>query len=840
MGVVDDPSGTAPRPLVVGCTHCGTRMEPGPSPYCCSGCEVAAAIVTGAGLARYYAERDAPAPRPAGGDFAWADLPVACGPEGDASMVLRVDGMTCVSCAWVTERVVQAVPGVMEARVSLASGRMTLRWDPARTDLGTLARRIAAIGYRPRPAGEAGASDRDLLIRAGVAAFLAANVMGLSAALYAGWFDGMDPRFATLFRHVALALVTPLVTWCATPFLAGAWAGLKHRILHVDLPVSIGILAMYGHGIWATWHGEDGWLDSLGMLVALLLIGRVLEQRGRRAAVEAAQALAGSIPGTARRVVSTPEGERIETVSAATLQRGDQVEVGTGEEVPADGRVIVAGGARFDASMLGTAAVRMAVLTGESAPVARRAGDPLVAGALVEEGALRMEVEAAGGETLLARMAKGLGEALDRPVPRELADRVAPAFTAATLVLAVLGFGGWWWASGSHEAARVGMAVLVVACPCALALSGPLATAVGLGAAVERGLLVRTGGALRTLARIDLVTVDKTGTLTHGVPLVHRADDDVLRIASGLERASAHPVARAVLREAARRGMALPTVVDPREVAGVGIEGMVDGVRYRLRAGGPGEVLLEEEVTLTQRHRGKEEEQEEGGEERRADTKVAGGRAADVERGAEPPCPKNAVWKLRGSLELRDVLRDDAARTVEALRTAGLPSGAAPRRVVLLTGDRAEVAQRIGASTRVDAVVAEMDPEAKAAWVRARQAEGRRVLFVGDGINDGMALVAADVGVAMGEGAAASVTVADAVVVGEGLAPVAAGLRVAWAVDRAVHAGAVRSVVYNLAAVAAALAGAVTPLVAAVLMPLSSLMVAWSALRVRRHIDGNG
>ncbi|MDP2307283.1 MAG: heavy metal translocating P-type ATPase [Pseudomonadota bacterium] len=759
----------------IACPHCGTAVEA--AGYCCAGCEMAAAIIHGAGLDSYYARRDAPPPRPGGapGASAWGDLPTEAHADGTRGVALHVGGMTCAACAWVTERVVRDLSGVTEATVSPTTGRARVTWDPATTDLDAICTRIAALGYRPRGVASAATPDRDLLLRLGVASFSAMNAMLLSASVYAGWLDGMDPREATLLRWATLLVATPAAIWSAAPILRGAWESSRRSVLSVDLPVAVGIAAMYTHGVWATFTGRDGWLDSMTMLIALLLGGRVLEQGGRRRAVEAAQALAGIAPPRARRIGLAG----IEVVPAARIEAGDRLALGLGEQVAADG-VVEAGAAR----------VRMALLTGESEPVAVGPGDTLVAGAVVEEGSVTLLVRAAGEDTLVARMAAELARAADRPAMPALADRLAPAFTVGALALAAVGLVGWGlagdWALGGH----VAIAVLVVACPCALALAAPLATAVGLGAAARRGLLVRSGSALARLADVDLVALDKTGTLTLGAPTVVSGDDAVVRIAAGLARASTHPVSRAIVAEAAARGIALPDGRDVEEIGGEGLIGTVDGARWRLGRGEAGTVRLSREGLV------------------------------DLESGAF----------TGGALALRDALRPDAARTVAALRARGL-------RVVLLSGDAEVVAARIGAEAGVDAVVAPARPEEKVAWLRARAAEGRTVLFVGDGVNDGPALAAAAIGVAMGDGAAASVLVADAVVVGEGLAPVLAGLRVAAGVKRAVRAGVLRAVVYNVLTVAAALAGWVNPLVAAVLMPVSSGVAVWGARRVERAAE---
>jgi Cu2+-exporting ATPase len=732
---------------------------------------MAAAIIQGAGLSAYYAERDAPAPRPGGQDAAWSELPTEQLPDGSRVAALHVGGMTCAACAWVTERVVRDLPGVREASVSPATGRARVVWDPEQVDLDGICRRISAIGYRPRGVAAAGAPDRDLLLRLGVASFAAMNAMFLSASVYAGWFDGMADREAALMRWATLLVATPAATWSAAPLLRGAWESLRHRVLSVDLPVAVGIVGMYAHGVWATLHSQDGWLDSMTMLIALLLGGRVLEQGGRRRAVEAAHALAGVAPATARRV--GPAG--VEHVAATALVDGDQLAVGLGEQVAADGTV-----------ESGSARVRMAMLTGESEPVEVGVGDRVVAGALVEEGSLTVRVRATGADTLVARMAQEVANAADRPAAPVLADKLAPAFTVATLGFAAAGGAAWAYARDLAMGGHVAIAVLVVACPCALALAAPLTTAVGLGAAARRGLVVRSGDALARLASVDLVALDKTGTLTRGEPTVVAGDDAVLRVAAGLARASAHPVSRAIVAATAARGIPLPQGRGVRELAGEGLEGEVDGARWRLGRGGPGAVRVER---------------------------------IDGTPGFEA-----------GEITLRDALRPDAARTVAALRARGL-------RVVLLSGDHASVGERIGTEAGVDEVVAPARPEEKVAWIRARIAEGRRVLFVGDGVNDGPALAAASVGVAMGEGAASSVLVADAVVVGEGLAPLLAGLRVAGAAERAMRAGVARAVVYNVVAVAIALAGLMNPLVAAVAMPISSAIAVWGARRVDAGAD---
>ena len=748
------------------CPHCGTPVEGDADTYCCHGCELAARLIHEAGLDRYYDVREAFAPRPEGPAEGWDAIPVDTAPDGTASCRLQVDGLRCASCVWVTEHLLRATPGVVEATVSYATGRATLRWDPSRVGVGELAGRVAALGYRPRLLGEEASVDHDLLLRLGVAAFAAANIMLMYAALYAGWWGTMEERFVVLFQWGSLILATPVALWCAQPFFAGAWAGLRHRVLHMDLPIALAIAVLYAHGVYATVRREDAYLDSLAMLAALLLAGRLLESRGRRRAAEAAVSLAATVPTTAKRAT----GDGVAVVPAADLRPGDRIDVGAGEELAADGRV--RGGAGH---------VRMALVTGEAEPVEVRPGSEVVAGSVLLDGAITVEVEAVGRDTVLQQMAEQLRLAADRGTRPGATDRIAPWFTAATLLIATGTFAGWFAGGGLQTAIARTVAVLVVACPCALALSRPLAAAAGLGASARRGLLFRSADALLDLVHVDLAALDKTGTVTQGAVMVVSADDAALRIAAGLERYSAHPIARAIVDEAGRRGIPLPRGVEIREEPGVGISGHVDGRRWSLRAGGPGEVLL---------------------------------RADDGE---------SAV------LGLGDVVRPDSAKIVQQLGELGIA-------VALLTGDHREVAERIGAETGIPTVLARVEPVAKADWVRARQGEGRCVLFAGDGLNDGPALAAADVGVAMGRGAASSILVADGVISSGSLAPLPVALVTARACRRAIRLNQIRSIGYNVLAVSAAVAGWINPLVAAVLMPLSSAMVIWGASRVEATV----
>ncbi len=753
------------------CPHCGTLVEGPEGTFCCHGCATAAQLLSETGLSSWYDTRQQQAPRSQrAAAIAWDTLPTRPTEDG-VECTLQVGGLRCASCVWVTEQVLQRTPGVKEAYVSYATGRTRLTFDPEVVALADLADRIATLGYTPQPAGADQVADRDLMIRTGVATFCAMNVMGLSVGLYAGWLDGMSETFVRLFQQLSLWLATPAVLWCAVPFYKGAWGGLKNRTLHMDLPISLAILVMFAHGLVATFlHLGEPWFDSLTMLVALLLAGRMLEARGRRRTAEAAASLAAVVPATARKVV----GDAIEQVPSDQLAEGDVVLVAMGEEVPADG-VALTGGAR----------ARMSLLTGESRPVTIAAGDELVAGAVIDEGHVELRVTRTGSDTVVQKMAQQLEKACDQREEVSAADRLAPVFTAGTLGLAALTLAGTWAFVDASEAIRRTIAVLVVACPCALALSAPMVRAAGLGAAARRGLLLRSGSALLSLAEVDQVVIDKTGTATEGEPRVVRADDEALRVAAALERTSAHPIARAILSATAERGIPIPTAQQVREIPGEGLRGRLDGHDWTLGAGDGGQVVL-----------------------RRDD---------------------GAWWPI----ELQDIPRSDTPVAIARLKDEGAA-------VELLTGDHVDVARAIGDQVGADRVTAQVSPSDKQQILAARQAEGHHVLFVGDGLNDGPALAQADVGLALSSGAVSSVLVSDGVILGGHLSALPTALRIGRLVRRRERLNLWRSGAYNVLAVGAAMAGLVNPLVAAILMPLSSGLVIGSAASLERAVRKAG
>ncbi|HTY19729.1 MAG TPA: cation-translocating P-type ATPase [Myxococcota bacterium] len=718
---------------------------------------------------------------------------------------LFLDGLRCAGCVVRVERALRGVTGVREARVNHTTHRALVRFDPAQLEVGDLVSQVRALGYDATPFDPAALerpaarSAREALTRLLVAAFLAANVMMLSAGLYIGTYRGIEPEVQRALRWVALALSLPAATWCAAPFWLGALAGLRRREITIDLPIALGIGTAYAASLAGTMRGTpDVFVDSAAMIVFLILLGRTLERGARARAAGAVERLVALAPERALR--RRPDG--LEPVLARELAVGDLAVVAPGQAFPADGR-IATGRTEVDESMV----------TGESRPVLRETGDAVLCGSRNVLCEVEVEVTAPAGEGTLARMAALLERAqAERPRVQALADRVAAVFAPAVLVAAAAtGLG--WIASGAQplEAAIAAAAVLIVACPCALGLATPAAITAALGRAAALGVLVKSGEALERCARADLVLLDKTGTLTEGrlaidgvVAAAGVEAREVVATAVAAEGASTHPIAAALRAEADRLGCARAVAPAPRGVlpgrgvvAGEGEERLAVGSRSLLD-----ELHLRTDAALDEAaHR----------------LATRGATLAYVARHQQ----------VIGVVALVDPPRVDARRAVERLCALGLG-------VALVSGDHEDAVHLAAERAGIAESLAGVSPEQKVDAVRAHRGRGARLLMVGDGINDAAALAAADVGVAMGRGADVALHAADVIVRAPRLEALPDLIGLSRAALRRIRENLALAVLYNALAVPLAAAGLLRPLPAAIAMSLSSLVVTGNAVRLLR------
>ncbi len=757
--------------------------------------------------------------------------------------------MTCAACSAAVERALRRTPGVFDASVSLATEEAALRWDPAQLDPVQLAKVVHRAGYAMMldPQVEAGggpasgastdpsapptpealgrleegrqrareAEARDLFRRFGVGAALSVPVVLLGHPM---WIPGlMHLDHGTLRGLWALSglLTLPIVTWVGGRFFRRGWAAALRGTPTMDTLVAMGTGSAFVYSVLAVavpqWFPEGTafpFFEAVAVILTLVLLGQALEARARGATGEAIRSLLDLTPPMARRLV---KGEEID-VPLAEVEVGMRLAVRPGERIPVDG-VILEGATALDESMV----------TGESIPVDRGPGDPVIGGTLNTWGAFRMGAERVGRETLLARIVVQVREAQgSKPPLQRLADRVSGVFVPTVVAIALVTFGVWlvWGPPPSLSfAAVVAVSVLVIACPCALGLATPISVMIAVGNAARHGILIRHGEALQAARGIDTVVLDKTGTITQGrprlvrvLPLPGESEEHLLALAGAVERSSEHPLARAVVEAAGDRGLTLPQAVDVVALPGLGIEGWVDGERVRV---GNAACLVEAGIAVAQL------------EEEWSGLASEGKTPAMVAVGDRP----------LGLLAWEDEEKPDSAEAIARLHAMGLE-------VHLLSGDdprtAAAVARRVGIPA--ERVHAGVRPEGKARMVAALHREqGRRVAMVGDGVNDAPALAQAQVGMAMGTGTDVALHAAGITLMGGSLHGVANAIALSRAAVRNMKQNLVGAFMYNMAAIPVA-AGVLypafgvllSPMIAGGAMAMSSVTVVLNANRLRR------
>jgi Cu+-exporting ATPase len=698
---------------------------------------------------------------------------------------LPIDGMTCAGCAARVERELNGLEGV-SASVNLATERAAVDYDPAQADPALLVRAVEAAGYRAElPAGEQPPSLRARLL---ASALLTVPVVVLGMVPGAQ-FDGWE--------WVALVLATPVAIWGAAPFHLAAARNLRHRGATMDTLVSLGVLAAWLWSVSVVLSGtdEETYFEVAAVLTTFLLAGRQLEARARRRAGDAIRAL---LALGAHEVAVLDEDGRERTVAIEALHPGDRFLVRPGEKVATDGVV-----------EQGRSALDMSMLTGESVPVEVEPGAQVAGATINAGGRLVVRATRVGEETALAQIAQLVTAAQEGKAPvQRLADRISAVFVPAVLALALLTL-AVWLALGepAGEALSAAVAVLIVACPCALGLATPTALMVGTGRGAQLGLLIRGPEVLESTRRVDTIVLDKTGTITSGrMSLLETVVDDgadregALRLVAALEDASEHPIARAIVRAAPRP---LPPVERFSSSGGLGVEGEVEGTA--VVAGRP--ALLEARGLVPSARL-----------ERARAAAEAEGRTVVV-----------AGWdgRARALFAVGDAPKPSSAEAVRELRELGL-------RPVLLTGDNAATAGAVAAAVGIDEVIAEVLPAGKAAAVARLQGEGRVVAMVGDGVNDAPALAQADLGLAIGTGTDVAIEASDLTLVRGDLRGAADAIRLARRTLGTIKANLFWAFAYNVAALPLAAAGLLSPIVAGAAMACSSLFVVGNSLRLRR------
>jgi Cu2+-exporting ATPase len=800
------------------CLHCGDPVAAqqlqvdATEQFCCSGCRTVYHALQANGLGAYYQQARAyrsdgkqtraqgaksvrsQAGRP-DADYGHLDDPAFAEQQirrrdGLHEIELYLEGLHCPACVWLVEKLPQLNEGVHSARLNFGDGRLVLCWRPERVALSELARLLDSLGYPPHPAGlgrsreQQRAVDRVLLTRIGVAGAVFGNVMLFSFALYSGAAQGMNLQTQQFFRWASFAISVPSICWTALPFFRGAWHALWTRTPHMDLPISIGILAALVSGSISTLtgHGEI-YFDTITMLVFLLLLGRWLGARQHRAASAATDLLLALAPSNSRLV--TESGTR--NVPTVSVPEGALIELRAGDRIGVDGQVVE-----------GQSDVDQSWLTGESRPLRAKVGGRVSAGTVNLTARLLVRATRTGRDTRLADLVRQVEMASrQRPPILLFADRMSGYFTAFVLCLAL--FTLWLW--GLEAGAPHAIALLIVTCPCALGLATPMATSVALGRAARRGILIKGTRFVEMLAKPGLIAFDKTGTLTQGKQALVDFDGsvEVAGLIRAAERGSAHSIARVLDRD-------LPlsealTVTEFEETPGGGVRALVQG--RVVRVGNQAFVAPYRDPSLYLQ------------------------RSVQLIARGLSPLFVTVDDVLVACAGIGDAVRPEAAETLRSLGRLGY-------RFAILSGDRQPLVDRIVADLGVpfEAALGEQSPERKLQLIKHWR-QTQVVLMVGDGVNDAAALAAASVGIAVQGGAEASLAAADVFATAPGMQPV---LQLAQGARRTlwvIRANLALSLAYNLTAAALCVGGVITPLIAAILMPLSSLTVLSNSLRAK-------
>ena len=791
------------------CDHCRLPVptgliEPGAShQFCCNGCKSVFNVLKGAGLDGYYQVRDAidstdqPA-KTTSNTYEEFDDPsfqrtcVENLPGGLAQTELLLEGMHCAACVWLIERLPRVLPGIIESRANIRTRTATIRYQPDQVLRSQIARSLDKLGYTPHPTRGASArnarvqEDRKFLIRVGVAGAIAGNVMLLAIALYGGALNGITPEWENTFRYYSMGLAILSLVWPGRVFFIGALAALRTRTAHLDIPIA---LALAVGGLWGSYNTLMGtgevYFDSISILVFFLLVGRWIQHRQQRAASDDVELMLTLTPTSALKVNDDGSTTR---VPIDAIEVGMLVSVNAGSSIPTDG-LIESGATRID----------NALITGESVPVAAQVGDEVIAGATNLQSPITVRVSAVGESTRAGKLMKLVASATQDKAPIVLfADRVASRFVIAVIVLACITFAYWTINASLHTGIEFATALLIVTCPCALGLATPMSMSIAMGRAAKLGILVKSAAAIESMSvsatHPATMILDKTGTITQGTMSIvdSRCDEELFKLAAAIETHTNHPIARAIASVRDEEATIIATDID--QSIGAGISGTVN--THRVTIGSP--AFIESITPL--------------------DDTTRSNINAMLDQSLTP-IVIFADGFTTGVLGIGDPIRDDASQSIAMLKSAHF-------NLQVCSGDHPSIVTKIAHQVGIKSAIGAVSPEGKAQFVRDLKSQtNQRVVMVGDGVNDSAALATADVGIAVQGGAEASLQAADIYLTKQGVAPIVTLVALASHTMRTIHISLVFSICYNAIAAGLAMSGMISALLAAIIMPISSLTV---------------
>lgn len=784
--------------------------------FCCNGCKGIYCLINEEGLGEFYDKRNSWIPGPA------EDKPVDVSlfsenirqSDNEAETDIILYGIRCASCVWLNEKILLGTQGVKYASVNYATHKARVRWDPEETGLDKILMRIKSIGYTPKPfiakAYEKEMEDRqkDLLMRFGTAAFFSMQLMLYSMALYAGYFQGIDEETKNIFHFISLLLTTPVIFYSGWSFINGAVRGLRHLNFNMDLLIATGSGSAYFYSIYQMFSGGKVYFDTAAMIVTLILLGRYIEAGAKGKASQTITRLLSLSPKEARMVQGAvtsggdPPRQGVRSramISISSVKTEDLIEVIPGERIPFDG-IVVEGSSEVDEAML----------TGESRPVVKTAGNEVFCGTQNLYGSFIFKVDKTAGDTILSQIIKAVEDAQARRAPvQALADRVVGVFVPSVLLLSLATCIYWIFNGASAtEAVMNSVSVLVIACPCALGLATPLAILTASTRGASKGILIKGGDVIEKSKHTGVVILDKTGTITEGRPVLSSykgigvSDAEALSLAVSLERLSEHSIGKAITRAA--KHLALKEVVGFTALPGKGIKGEINGkpalVGNRAFIESHGIDVVPDQALQSEIHY--------------------------LESSGATAVYLSYDGRFAGIFFISDPVRKEAKDVVQMLKRKGLA-------VAMITGDNINTAVAVAKDTGIEIIKAQMSPVEKAEEIKRLQNEGKRVIMAGDGINDAPALIQADVGIAMGRATDIALESSDMVLMRNDLRLLPEAISLSKKTFSVIRQNIFWAFFYNAVAVPLSVLGLLHPIAAAGAMALSSLSVVGNSLRLR-------
>ncbi|RUM70740.1 MAG: heavy metal translocating P-type ATPase [Sulfurovum sp.] len=768
--------------------------------FCCKGCQGVYHLLNDEGLDSFYDKLGTTTLQPATptkDDLEKFDLDgfkeryIKVDEDGLSSIHLIIEGIHCSACVWLNEKVLHKTEGIMEASINYSTHKAKIVWDEELIKLSHIIQTIRSIGYNAYAYDASLQEERatktrkSYYLRILVAVFGSMNIMWLAVAHYAGYFSGIQQSFKDILNWAEFALATPVLFYSGWIFFRGAYYGYKNHIVNMDTLVASGALSAYIYSIYAmlSHHGEV-YFDSVVMIITFVLVGKYLEVLSKKHAVDTLDSMRGSTP---TEVTTIKEGVK-SLVSIENIVVGDIIELKPGEKVVIDG-VLISGSASFDESSL----------TGESQALFKEKNDAIRSGSLCLDSVIRYKATKDASTSLLSSIVNLLEESMSKkPHIEQLANSISGYFSTIILLIALFAFIGWYVATGDFEYALIiGISVVVIACPCALGLATPMATLVGINLAAKRGILFKEATFLETMAQSNHLAIDKTGTLTEGKPSVIHAKiitsfDMSLLLA--LVSTSNHPISKSI-RSYLQKEDTSPLILE--NIHAIEAKGIEATYKDKTLLGGNALFLKQKGI--------------------------------EVDYTSEHTLFFFAIdHTLVAIFELSDTLRKGAKEAISHIKDMGI-------NVVMLTGDNANSANKVATAVGIEEVYANLLPQDKAHYIQAKQQENHAIfVMVGDGINDTIALASSDISIAMGHGADVAIDISDVILLEENPQNIYEAYRISKRTYRAIKENLGFSLLYNVIAVPLAVMGFVNPLVAALSMSLSSLVVVANSLRIKR------